>query len=83
MAITATDKDRVRQELSSSESATWEKQHVNAALDTLDTEWENNKAALSAAVDTATQALTPPFTFSVAQKNKILKAWLGKRFLRE
>lgn len=58
--------------------ATWEKSHINAALQAIEDKWGEIQAALSVEIDAA----TTPVVFSNPMKKKIGKYWLRHRFGR-
>ena len=64
-------------------SLDYEKQHVNTAINTINTLFDDVKSSWSSSVNTATEALSPPYTFTNAQKKPIFAYWLVQRFFQE
>lgn len=57
----------------------WDKPIINAALQAIEDWFEANKAAGSAAIDTATS----PFIFTSPQKKLLFAYWLFHKFMKE
>lgn len=82
-ALTAEQLAKIRQKLSEWTNPDFEKQHVNAAVETINTLFDGVKVSWSASVDTATEALDPPYTFTNELKKIIFAYWLLERFAQE
>ncbi len=75
--LTSEQLDKARQGFErEGDVATWEKVHVNSAMQAIEDWWDDNQASLSAAINTATS----PVVFSVPVKKRIAKQWLMNRF---
>lgn len=86
--LTNSERDEISSRLSrwakdTTTAIDYDRRHINAAAQVVEDTWETNKASLSAAVDTATQAITPSYTFTNAQKKQIMRWWLLQKFGRE
>lgn len=82
-ALTNTQLAKIRRKLADVQAPDYLKPHVNAAASTINDLFDGVKAQWSQQVDTATQAMTPPYTFSNNQKKKIFAGWLVERFIQE
>lgn len=57
----------------------WAKPTINAAFQAIEDFFENNRATISTAIDTA----TAPHVFTAAQKRRLVALWLLQKFARE
>jgi len=80
MAVMTSDElVELRQECAVGETVSWNKATINTALQAVEDWFEANKASLAGEIDTA----TAPFTFTNAQKKKLVAYWLRQKFRRE
>jgi len=71
------DLSKIRRKLAESlGEIDFQKQHVNTAVQSIDDNFNAVKLQWSQDIDTATQALSPPYTFSNAQKKILFPCWL-------
>ena len=79
MPLTDTELAELRQQMArASATLAWRKANVNAALQTIETWFEANRAALGAAIEAAA-----PGYFNATQKKQLVAYWLEQKFRRE
>lgn len=82
-ALTPSQLAKIRRELAKGIIVDFEKKHINTAIETINDLFDSVKADWSTAVNSATESLAPPYTFSNPQKKIIFAYWLLERFAQE
>lgn len=77
--LTATERAQLRRAVAQTvTSVPWTKAQINAAVQAIEDFFENNRAALGAAIEAAA-----PGVFNAPLKQRLVKYWLQQKYGRE